>query len=46
MSRHVPTINTARITLRAMRPEDFDRFAEIWAMPEVVTLYRRGTARP
>ncbi|MEQ3710254.1 MAG: GNAT family N-acetyltransferase [Tateyamaria sp.] len=36
MSRHIPTINTARITLRAMRPDDFDRFAEIWAMPEVV----------
>jgi len=36
MSRHVPTINTARITLRAMRPEDFDRYAEIWALPEVV----------
>ena len=36
MSRHVPTINTARATLRAMRPSDFDRFAEIWAMPEVV----------
>lgn len=36
MSRHVPTINTARTTLRAMRPGDFDRYAEIWAMPEVV----------
>ena len=36
MNRHVPTINTARVTLRAMRPSDFDRFAEIWAMPEVV----------
>ncbi|WP_299149649.1 GNAT family N-acetyltransferase [uncultured Tateyamaria sp.] len=35
MSRHVPTINTARTTLRAMRPGEFDRFAEIWAMPEV-----------
>jgi len=36
MSRHVPTINTARATLRAMRASDFDRFAEIWAMPDVV----------
>ena len=36
MNRNVPTINTARITLRAMRPGEFDRFAEIWAMPEVV----------
>ena len=36
MNRNVPTINTARITLRAMRPQDFDRFAEIWTIPEVV----------
>ncbi|WP_187429213.1 hypothetical protein ROLI_028750 [Roseobacter fucihabitans] len=36
MSRTIPTINTARLTLRGMRPEDFGRFAEIWAMPEVV----------
>lgn len=36
MNRQVPTINTARLTLRAMRPGDFDRFAEIWAMEEVV----------
>mmetsp|Transcript_29164 Transcript_29164/g.56282 ORF Transcript_29164/g.56282 Transcript_29164/m.56282 type:complete len:179 (-) Transcript_29164:2722-3258(-) len=36
MSRLVPTINTARITLRAMRPSDFDRYVEIWSMPEVV----------
>ena len=36
MSRTVPTINTTRATLRMMRPGDFDRFAEIWAMPEVV----------
>ena len=34
--RAVPTINTARLTLRAMRPEDFDRYAEIWADPGVV----------
>ncbi|WP_299144996.1 GNAT family N-acetyltransferase [uncultured Tateyamaria sp.] len=44
MSRHVPTINTARVTLRAMRPGDFDRFAEIWAMPEVVQ-FTGGQAR-
>ena len=37
MSRTVPTINTPRITLRGMRPEDFERFAEIWATPQVVT---------
>jgi len=34
--RVVPTINTPRLRLRAMRPEDFPRFAEIWANPEVV----------
>ncbi len=37
MSRTIPTINTSRLTLRAMRSEDFARFAEIWATPEVVT---------
>jgi RimJ/RimL family protein N-acetyltransferase len=36
MSRHVPTINTAQVTLRAMRPGDFERFAEIWADAAVV----------
>lgn len=36
MSRMIPTINTSRLTLRGMRPEDFGRFAEIWSMPEVV----------
>lgn len=36
MSRNVPTINTAQLTLRGMRAEDFSRFAEIWAKPEVV----------
>ena len=36
MSRTIPTINTQRLTLRGMRAEDFPRFAEIWAMPEVV----------
>lgn len=29
-------INTARLTLCAMRPEDFGRFAEIWRDPDVV----------
>jgi RimJ/RimL family protein N-acetyltransferase len=37
MSRAIPTINSARLTLRAMRAEDFRRYAEIWATPEVVT---------
>ncbi len=37
MSRAVPNINTPRLTLRAMRSEDFARYAEIWATPEVVT---------
>lgn len=36
MSRTIPTINTSRLTLRAMRAEDFPRFAQIWATPEVV----------
>jgi RimJ/RimL family protein N-acetyltransferase len=37
MSRTIPTINTPSLTLRGMRAEDFKRFAEIWAMPDVVT---------
>lgn len=37
MPRTIPTINTSRLTLRAMRGEDFGRFADIWATPEVVT---------
>ena len=36
MIRSIPTINTARVALSAMRPEDFDRFAALWAMPDVV----------
>ena len=36
MIRSIPNINTTRLALRAMRPEDFDRYAEIWAMPDVV----------
>ncbi|MEW9918549.1 GNAT family N-acetyltransferase [Marimonas sp. MJW-29] len=42
MSRTVPTINTSRLTLRAMRAEDFRRFAEIWATPEVVSFISGG----
>ncbi|WP_223421617.1 GNAT family N-acetyltransferase [Tateyamaria pelophila] len=44
MSRHVPTINTSRTTLRAMRPCDFDRFAEIWT-DEAVVRYIGGEPR-
>lgn len=33
MTRTIPNINTARLTLRAMRPEDFDSFAELWSSP-------------
>lgn len=36
MIRSIPNINTSRLALRAMRPEDFDRYAEIWALPDVV----------
>lgn len=36
MIRSIPNINTAQLTLRAMRPEDFDRFSQIWSTPEVV----------
>jgi len=36
MIRSIPVINTKRLTLCAMRPEDFDRFAEIWATSAVV----------
>ena len=35
MSRTIPTINTKRVVLRGMRPEDFTRFAQIWAKPDV-----------
>ena len=34
--RAIPTINTSRLTLRAMRPEDFDRYATIWADEDVM----------
>lgn len=37
MLRTIPTINTPRVTLRGMRTEDFGRFADIWAKPEVVS---------
>lgn len=36
MIRAIPTINTSRLTLRPMRPEDFDRFAALWAAPIAV----------
>ena len=36
MIRSTPNINTSRLALRGMRPEDFDRYAEIWSMPDVV----------
>jgi RimJ/RimL family protein N-acetyltransferase len=45
MSRTIPTINTARLTLRGMRTEDFQRFAAIWATPEVV-VHITGSPRP
>ncbi len=34
--RTVPTINTSRLTLRAYLPQDFDDYAAMWAVPEVV----------
>lgn len=34
--RTIPTIKTARLTLRAFMPQDFDDYAQLWAMPEVV----------
>jgi len=34
--RAIPTINTQRLTLRAMRPQDFDAYAAMWSNPEVV----------
>ncbi|MEY8828049.1 GNAT family N-acetyltransferase [Sedimentitalea sp. XS_ASV28] len=37
MIRSVPNINTARLTLRAMKPEDFNRFAQIWATIDTVS---------
>ncbi|MCR9126068.1 MAG: GNAT family N-acetyltransferase [Rhodobacteraceae bacterium] len=36
MNRTIPILNTGRVTLRAMLPGEFDRYAEIWATPEVV----------
>ncbi|MEO1732583.1 MAG: GNAT family N-acetyltransferase [Pseudomonadota bacterium] len=47
--RSIPNINTARLSLRGMRPDDFDRYAHIWSMPEVVrqiggTPWSRGQA--
>lgn len=45
MAHTIPTINTPRITLRGMRREDFPRFADIWAKPEVVA-HISGKPRP
>lgn len=36
MARPIPNLNAARLNLCGMRLEDFNRFAEIWAMPDVV----------
>ncbi|SMO35948.1 GNAT family N-acetyltransferase [Ruegeria faecimaris] len=36
MLRSTPMINTARLMLCAMRPDDFSRYAEIWRNPCVV----------
>ncbi|WP_170399851.1 GNAT family N-acetyltransferase [Ruegeria arenilitoris] len=36
MIRSTPTINTSRLMLCGMRPEDFNRFAEIWRNPCIV----------
>ena len=45
MNRPVPIINTARISLRPMRPEDFDRYAQIWADPNVTAMIRGPLSR-
>ena len=34
--RTIPTIRTAQLTLRAMRPQDFDRYAQMWAGVPIV----------
>jgi len=36
MARVIPTINTARLTLRAMKAPDFDHYAALWANADVV----------
>ena len=36
MNRSIPVINTARLSLRPFRLEDFERYAEIWADAQVV----------
>lgn len=36
MIRSIPILNTARLRLAGMRPEDFDRYARMWADPDVV----------
>ena len=34
--RPVPKINTRQLTLRPLRQDDFERFAEIWAKPDLI----------
>lgn len=34
--RAIPTINTPRLTLRAMRTQDFARYAQIWSNRDVI----------
>lgn len=36
MIRTAPKVNTRRVSLDAMRPEDFDRFAAMWSDPDCV----------
>ena len=36
MAQTAPTITTQRLCLRAMIASDFDRYAEMWTMPDVV----------
>ena len=35
MSRSIPIINTASLTLRGMRAEDFSSYAKMWSDPEI-----------
>ncbi len=40
MARSIPTINTNRVTLRAMRPQDFEDFAALWREEAVYRTFR------
>ncbi|MCB1339973.1 MAG: GNAT family N-acetyltransferase [Pseudooceanicola sp.] len=42
MIRSTPTLNGLRVTLRAMRPEDFERYASICAMPDALRVMNGG----